>query len=162
VEVDKSYLLAMSTHPLVRKMLSGLTFSPASLELEVRRPRVAVNYSFNDGPTANTALITDRLRQLEVEVVDDVRESDYLLQVVVSSTAGPYIPSLKQYSAHSSARLSLIDTNSGETLASESVMNIKGTGPNSAQAENNSELYCLRALNQDLLYQIVYTHITGD
>jgi len=162
VELDKSALIAMSTHPLVKKMLNGLNFSSSIVDLEVRRPRVAVLYSFNGTGSGNAVLIKDRLRELDVDVIEDAVASDYTLNVELSSTPGSYIPSFKQYSAHSSASLSLIDTLSRQTLASESLLSVKGTGPNPDQAEKNSEQFCLRALNQDLLYQIVYTHITGD
>jgi hypothetical protein len=161
VKVDKELLIGMSGHPLVRKLLKGLNFSSASLELEVRRPRVWVSSQTNQQENASVPLIEDRLRELEVEVTQEQGNSDYILRVEIESNPGSYIPNLKLYSAQSNARLSLIDAVTGTTLGSESLISVKGTGPNPETAIRNSEQTSLKAISQDTLYLLISNHIIG-
>lgn len=161
VKVDKELLIGMSGHPLVRKLLKGLNFSSASLELEVRRPRVWVSSQTNQQENVSVPLIEDRLRELEVEVTQEQGNSDYILRVEIESNPGSYIPNLKLYSAQSNARLSLIDAVTGTTLGSESLISVKGTGPNPETAIRNSEQTSLKAISQDTLYLLISNHIIG-
>lgn len=158
---DTRSMIESATHPLVKKMLAGLNFKQARLDLEVRKPRVALVYSFNGVSTVNASLIRDRLRELDLEVVEDQAAGDYIMRIEVSSKPGAFIPSLSQHSANADARVNLIDGISGDVLASESLMNVKATGANASQAEKSSELAVLRAINQDLIYRLVSTYIIG-
>jgi len=161
VRVDKMPLVEMSGHPLVKKMISGLNFSSASLDLKVRRPKVWVSCLINEQEITKAPLIEDRLRELEVEVSQDQSNSDYQLKVEIETNPGTYIPNLGLYSAQSNARLSLIDNVTGITLGSESLVSVKGTGPNPDTAISNSEQASLRAISQETLYLIVSNHIIG-
>lgn len=161
VAIDKAALTEKSEHPIVKKLISGLSFKNATLSLEVRRPRIAVQYSYNEMGSSNIRLLANRLRELELEVVDTASDADYLLEVSIRSEAGPYVELINQHSAFAHANLSLIDLALGITITSETLRDVKATGARSDLAQRKSETACINAINEELMYRMVYLNVVG-
>lgn len=159
VTVDKEHFLKQVESPLVKKLWNSLTFQTALLNLHVSRPATTIEYSFNgNASTSYLNVLKDRLRQLDLDVVDSTERAGYRLVLRIESKPGAYIPSLKIFSALGDTYISLLDA-SGKVLASESVLNIKATGKTASQAEANTELSCIRAVSDDLIFRFVMNHI---
>lgn len=159
IEVDKTELLEQSDNPLVKKMILGLNFGKISLELNVRNPRIWVDYSFNEESSKNQRLIDDRLRELFMEVTDSRDDADYILKVELKSRLGGFISYLNIYSAFCDAHISLSNAQTQAVLSSESIQGIKATAPNKEQAELATEPMALRAINQEIIYRLVRSYI---
>ncbi len=159
IEVNKTKLIELSSHPLVKKMLASLHFASTNLTLNVSRPKVFVDYSFNKQASPNQRLIEDRLRELKIEVVNDASIADYILKVELLSKQGSYIEYLNQYSGFCDAFISLIDAQTKDVLASENLREVKSTGLNKEQAELASEPICIKTLNQDQLYRLISNYL---
>lgn len=158
IGIDKSQLLEQSDNPLVKKMISSLNLSTIDLPLNVRNPRIWLDYSFNDSGSENRRLLDDRLRGLALEVVDDGQVADYTLKVEIKSRPGTYIPYLGIFSAFGDAFLTLRNAHTLEVLSSETIKDIKATGLSRAKAEAATETASQRAI-QEILYRLVKGNI---
>lgn len=159
VTVDKEHFLKLVESPLVKKLWNGLSFRTALVNIQVSRPAATIEYSFNGiASTSYLNVLKDRLRQLDMDVVDSSARAGYRIVLRIESKPGAYIPSLKVFSALGDTYITLLDA-SGNILASESVLNIKATGQTASQAESNTELACIRAVSDDLIFRFVMNHI---
>lgn len=160
IDLDTNYFSNQISHPLVKKIFSSLAFPSALLKLQVLKPKVHIVYSFNSQPGAYKKLITDRLVELGLEVVEQVEAADYVLEVAIKSRQGDYIKAFDVYSAFGDGSVNLIQNPSGETVASESLLSVKSNGKTMPLAEKSTELNTVRELCNELLYRMVSSHIT--
>lgn len=158
IQIDKSPLLEQSDNPLVKKMIANLNFSTIDLPLNVRSPRVWLNYTFNDEESENQRLLEDRLRAMALELVDNGNAADYIFEIGIKSRPGTYIPYLGVFSAFGDAFLTLRNAGTLEVLSSETIQEVKATGLNRTKAEAAAETETLRAI-QENLYRIIKGHI---
>jgi hypothetical protein len=159
IEPDAAYFSRQITHPLVQRIFSVLAFSPALLKLNVLKPRIYVEYSFDGKPGSYRQLVADKLHEFDLEVADDRQAADFILNVAITPREGSYISAFSMYSAFGDGEVTLTQTSSGEVLDSQTVLNVKSTAKTIDQAMQNTEQQTARDICNNLLYQMVSSKI---
>ncbi len=159
-QINKDHFSAQIVHPLVKKIWDNLSFSPALISLQVVKPKIYLEYSFDGKQESNhKRLILDRLIELDLETTTDAARADFILSVDITSQPGSYISVLDVYSAFGNAHVSLIHAHTKQIVASESLLKIKSNASSMQVAELNTEVRTVRAICDELLYRMVSSYI---
>ncbi|PKN73914.1 MAG: hypothetical protein CVU50_01320 [Candidatus Cloacimonetes bacterium HGW-Cloacimonetes-3] len=157
---DKNYWLQSLENPVVKRLFSSLKFPVATLYLQVSRPKAYIDYSFNDKPgTAYKEMLTNKLQDLDMDVVPDASASDFTFKVMINSHEGDYVPRLKLYSATADAYVELIATKQAKSIYNTNVTGIKCTGSTRENALRNCELNGVAEISDMLLFMLVEQYI---
>lgn len=160
VTPDKAYWLQSLENPVIKQMFSILRFSPAKLNISVNKPRAFLIYSFDGKPGSSYKdMVVNKLQNLDMEVLTDIKASDYTFRIEIVSHEGEYVNNLRLYSATADANVELLDTRTGISLFSTTVAGIKSTGNNRENARKASELAAVNRICDNLMFSLVEQHI---
>ncbi len=157
---DKAFWLSRVENPVVKKLLAGLQFNSAILKLNVFRPKVYLDYSFDNGQgNGYRELVLKKLQDLNLEVVSDSTISDYQVRIMITSREGDYVSRLNLFSASADAYVELLYSKGFKSIYSTNLTNVKSTGSNLQAAIKMSELNAVAEICDQLLFMLVEQHI---
>jgi len=157
---DKAYWLASIENPIIKQMFSLLRFSPAQIAINVSKPRAFLIYSFNGKPGSSYRdIVVNKLQNLDLEVVTDIKASNFTFRVEISGNEGEYVSSLRLFSASADANVELLDTITGQSIFSTTIAGVKSTGNNRENAIKASELAAVNRVCDNLMFTLVEQHI---
>ena len=157
---DKAYWQSRLENPVVKKLLDALQFSPAILKLNVFRPKVYLDYSFDNGAgNGYRDLVFKKLQDLDLEVVTDSTASNYTIRVMIISREGDYVSRLNLFSASADAYVELLQSKGFKSIYSTNLTGVKSTGTDARTAIKMSELNAVAEICDQLLFMLVEQHI---
>ncbi len=160
MKADKDYWLTRIESPVIKHMLELLQFQPATLKLNVSRPKAFIDYSFdNTSGSSYRDLLTKKLQDLDLEVVADSAKSDYIFKVIIISKDGDFVSRLNLFSASADAFVDLRQTKGYKSLYNTNLTGTKSTGSSRDAAIKMSELNAIAEVCDKLLYMLVEQHI---
>lgn len=157
---DKEYWFTRIENPVVKHLLELLQFPPVTLKLNVRHPKAYIDYSFDNTPGSSYRdLLAKKLQDLELEVVADSSQSDYIFKFIVVSKDGEFVPRLNLFSASADAYIDLRQSKGFKSLYNTNLTGIKSTGASRETAIKMSELNAIAEICDKLLFMLVEQHI---
>ncbi|MDP3114250.1 MAG: LPP20 family lipoprotein [Candidatus Cloacimonadaceae bacterium] len=163
VGIDKSHYAKRLTNPIIRKLLDTIVFKHAQIPIRVGKPKVCLQYSFNDSKgTIYRKVLQDRLIDMDIDITDSPQSADYIIEVKIVSRPGTYISALNLHSAFGDVYCAIKNARSGEIIISDTIQNVKNNAPRMLQAETDAELSAVNALSDGVLYRLVMASIMAD
>lgn len=160
LSICKQYYMDMITNPTARKVWQNLIFDTVWLSLEVSRPSVFLDYAYLSAFQGGyRESLIGYLANLNVDLAQKLADADFLLQIRVEAREGNFINNLKQYTANTNIRLSLIDPQSGATLNYIDHSGLKSAAKSRETAERNAESDAAKLMGESLLYRLLYKHV---
>lgn len=154
--IDKDYYLKQLSSKAVKKLFSALEFKQAEAKLTVAKPRVLIQYSFDEGKgEADLSPVMHRLSLWNLEASNNDKKAQYRLLISTKPVRSEYIPALNQYAYLVDMRLSLIDSKSGATLYSGIYQNIKANDKDEGMAKRKAEQAAIQKLSNEILTEII-------
>jgi len=157
---DKDFWLVGIENPIVKTMFGNLQFLPATLKLNVNRPKAFVQYSFNNtSGTDYRNILLKKLQDLDLEVSTNQNESDYTFKVNIITRNSEFLPLLKQYSAVADAYIELIDSRTGKSIYNTNLTGIKSVAVTTDAAKGKNELDAVNELCDKVMFMLVQQYI---
>ncbi len=157
---DKDFWLTGIENPIVKTMFGNLQFLPATLKLNVNRPKAFVQYSFNNtSGTDYRNILLKKLQDLDLEVSTNQNESDYTFKVNIITRNSEFLPLLKQYSAVADAYIELIDSRTGKSIYNTNLTGIKSVAVTTDAAKGKNELDAVNELCDKVMFMLVQQYI---
>ncbi len=157
---DKYFWLTGIENPIVKTMFGNLQFLPATLKLNVNRPKAFVQYSFNNtSGTDYRNILLKKLQDLDLEVSTNQNESDYTFKVNIITRNSEFLPLLKQYSAVADAYIELIDSRTGKSIYNTNLTGIKSVAVTTDAAKGKNELDAVNELCDKVMFMLVQQYI---
>ena len=157
---DKDFWLVGIENPIVKTMFGNLQFLPATLKLNVNRPKAFVQYSFNNtSGTDYRNILLKKLQDLDLEVSTNQNESDYTFEVNIITRNSEFLPLLKQYSAVADAYIELIDSRTGKSIYNTNLTGIKSVAVTTDAAKGKNELDAVNELCDKVMFMLVQQYI---
>ncbi|HQB49156.1 MAG TPA: LPP20 family lipoprotein [Candidatus Cloacimonas sp.] len=157
---DKDFWLVGIENPIVKTMFGNLQFLPATLKLNVNRPKAFVQYSFNNtSGTDYRNILLKKLQDLDLEVSTNQNESDYTFKVNIITRNSEFLPLLKQYSAVADAYIELIDSRTGKSIYNTNLTGIKSVAVTTDAVKGKNELDAVNELCDKVMFMLVQQYI---
>ncbi|HOQ77299.1 MAG TPA: LPP20 family lipoprotein, partial [Candidatus Cloacimonas sp.] len=157
---DKDFWLVGIENPIVKTMFGNLQFLPATLKLNVNRPKAFVQYSFNNtSGTDYRNILLKKLQDLDLEISTNQNESDYTFEVNIITRNSEFLPLLKQYSAVADAYIELIDSRTGKSIYNTNLTGIKSVAVTTDAAKGKNELDAVNELCDKVMFMLVQQYI---
>jgi hypothetical protein len=157
---DKDFWLTGIENPIVKTMFGNLQFLPATLKLNVNRPKAFVQYSFNNtSGTDYRNILLKKLQDLDLEISTNQNESDYTFEVNIITRNSEFLPLLKQYSAVADAYIELIDSRTGKSIYNTNLTGIKSVAVTTDAAKGKNELDAVNELCDKVMFMLVQQYI---
>lgn len=157
---DKDFWLTGIENPIVKTMFGNLQFLPATLKLNVNRPKAFVQYSFNNtSGTDYRNILLKKLQDLDLEVSTNQNESDYTFKVNIITRNSEFLPLLKQYSAVADAYIELIDSRTGKSIYNTNLTGIKSVAVTTDAVKGKNELDAVNELCDKVMFMLVQQYI---
>ena len=157
---DKDFWLVGIENPIVKTMFGNLQFLPATLKLNVNRPKAFVQYSFNNtSGTDYRNILLKKLQDLDLEISTNQNESDYTFKVNIITRNSEFLPLLKQYSAVADAYIELIDSRTGKSIYNTNLTGIKSVAVTTDAAKGKNELDAVNELCDKVMFMLVQQYI---
>lgn len=157
---DKDFWLVGIENPIVKTMFGNLQFLPATLKLNVNRPKAFVQYSFNNtSGTDYRNILLKKLQDLDLEVSTNQNESDYTFEVNIITRNSEFLPLLKQYSAVADAYIELIDSRTGKSIYNTNLTGIKSVAVTTDAVKGKNELDAVNELCDKVMFMLVQQYI---
>lgn len=160
VNIDKSQFAGQIKSPAVAQIWDRITFKPALLKINVRKPRISLEYRVEGKTDAESyQKVTGRLVEFDLALAESAEKADYNLRIDVYIRNGSYIQEIGVQSALGSPSLSLMNNATKEILYSETIPNIKGTGKTMELARLRAVQNVAEYLCDEVIYNAVATKI---
>lgn len=160
VSLDKGYFSKNIVKVATRKLWESTSFPSVSLILEVRRPRLYLDYAFISGFQGGLReSIVGQLANFDIAMADKVSEADFLLNLRIYPKQGEYLSNLSYYTSYGDVQITLLDPASGATINYLESLGVKSGGTSRENAERAVEKDCVKAINDGLLYRLLYDTI---
>ena len=157
---DKDFWLVGIENPIVKTMFGNLQFLPATLKLNVNRPKAFVQYSFNNtSGTDYRNILLKKLQDLDLEISTNQNESDYTFKVNIITRNSEFLPLLKQYSAVADAYIELIDSRTGKSIYNTNLTGIKSVAVTTDAVKGKNELDAVNELCDKVMFMLVQQYI---
>ncbi len=157
---DKDFWLVGIENPIVKTMFGNLQFLPATLKLNVNRPKAFVQYSFNNtSGTDYRNILLKKLQDLDLEISTNQNESDYTFEVNIITRNSEFLPLLKQYSAVADAYIELIDSRTGKSIYNTNLTGIKSVAVTTDAVKGKNELDAVNELCDKVMFMLVQQYI---
>jgi len=157
---DKDFWLTGIENPIVKTMFGNLQFLPATLKLNVNRPKAFVQYSFNNtSGTDYRNILLKKLQDLDLEISTNQNESDYTFEVNIITRNSEFLPLLKQYSAVADAYIELIDSRTGKSIYNTNLTGIKSVAVTTDAVKGKNELDAVNELCDKVMFMLVQQYI---
>jgi len=159
-ELDQSAFANSIKKPAVAKIWQGISFSPAYLVLDVKKPQIYLDYSYIGSYQSGLRdALANQLATMQLDLANKLEDAQYLLEVRIFAKRGDHLPNLNYYTAFGDIHLTLKNPVSGATVNYLERLNLKSGGNSRANAERAVEQDAVKAINEGMLYRLLYDAI---
>jgi hypothetical protein len=160
VELDQSALAKSIKKAAVEKIWQSISFSPAYLVLDVKKPQIYLDYSFIGSYQSGLRdALANQLATMQLDLANKLEDAQYLLEARIFAKRGDHLPNMNHYTAFGDIHLTLKDPVSGATINYLERLNLKSGGNSRANAERAVEQDAVKAINEGMLYRLLYDAI---
>jgi len=157
MKLDKDSFSANLSKPAVKRIWESISFSPAYLVLDVRKPRIYLDYSFVAAyQNGLRESIVAQLATHQLDLAAKLEDAQYLLKIRIFAKKGEYLPNLDYYTSFGDIHLTLEDPKSGAMLNYLERLNLKSGAKSREAAERAVEKDAVAAIADGMLYRLLY------
>ena len=157
MKLDKDSFSANISKPAVKRIWESISFSPAYLVLDVRKPRIYLDYSFVAAyQNGLRESIVAQLATHQLDLAAKLEDAQYLLKIRIFAKKGEYLSNLDYYTSFGDVHLTLEDPKSGAMLNYLERLNLKSGAKSREAAERAVEKDAVAAIADGMLYRLLY------